>query len=81
MLTLSPPERPANFASSVIASQAALMLFVPKNALNLAGVLGNFKNLSNNTFLEPSTCIFSCQTCMAFLSVQTMWSCSLELSL
>jgi len=28
MLTLSPPERPANAASSVTANQAPLMLFV-----------------------------------------------------
>lgn len=59
MLTLSPPDRPANAAPS--ADQAPLMLFVPKDALNLAGIQGDFKKLSTYTNLVSSACNVSCQ--------------------
>ncbi len=58
MLTLSPPERPANAAPS--ADQAPLMLFVPKDALNLVGISGIFKKLSIYTSLVSSACNVSC---------------------
>ncbi len=61
MLTLSPPERPVNAAPSVTADQAPLMLFVPKDALNLAGMPGDFKKLSTYTNLVSSACNVSCQ--------------------
>ncbi len=59
MLTLSPPDRSANAAPS--ADQAPLMLFVPKDALNLAGIPGDFKKLSTYTNLVSSACNVSCQ--------------------
>jgi len=61
MLTLSPPERPVNTAPSVTADQAPLMLFVPKVALNLAGMPGDFKKLSAYTNLVSCACNVSCQ--------------------
>jgi len=61
MLTLSPPERPANAASSITTNQAPLMLFMPKNALNLAGMLEDFIYLLSYTFLVTSACNVSCQ--------------------
>ncbi len=59
MLTLSPPDRSANAAPS--ADQASLMLFVPKDALHLAGIPGEFENLSTYTNLVSSACNVSCQ--------------------
>ncbi len=79
MLTLSPPERSANAASSVTANQAPLMLFVPKNALNLAGML---KLQALVKLHIPGVLCMQCQLSeIAFWSAQTMWSCSLESSL
>ncbi len=65
VLTLSPPERPVNVAPSITADQAPLMLFVPRDALNLAGMPGDFKKLSTYTNLVgdlvSSACNVSCQ--------------------
>ena len=59
MLTLSPPDRSGNAAPS--ADQAPLLLFVLKDALNLAGIPGDFKKLSIYTNLVSSACNVSCQ--------------------
>ena len=73
MLTFSPPARPANAASSVTADPAPLMLFVPKNALNLAGMLGT----SSTCQIVPGVLCMQCQLSeIAFWSA--LWSCSLE---
>ena len=61
MITLSPPERPVNAAPSITADQAPLMMFVPKDALNLAGMSGDFKKLFTYTNVVSSACNVSCQ--------------------